>query len=176
MGKSCGLRSTGGKSLADFAGTPQRADPVYNRCPLIQSGAHVYSFWHQGQEADRSVFTENPQFSQRHANKQHCHDARRQPNTPSRGLPVLITNSPELAYMYRLNVFKLQRLQSWKFADVTFESQTSASQKAFVISVMPPVSPFEVPGREYCFPRTHNILNSRTAMMKATNFQRYESN
>lgn len=34
-----------------------------------------------------------------------------QPNTPSKGLPVLITNSPELAYMYRLNVFKIQRLQ-----------------------------------------------------------------
>lgn len=112
MGKSCGRRSTGGKSLADFAGTSQRADPVYNRCPLFQSGAHVYSSWHQGQEADRSVFTETPQFSQRHANKQHCHDARKQPSTPPLRLPVLITNLPELAYMYRLNVFKLQRLQS----------------------------------------------------------------
>lgn len=34
--------------------------PVYNSCPLFQSSAHVYSFWHQGQKADRSVFTEAP--------------------------------------------------------------------------------------------------------------------
>lgn len=50
MGTSCGWRSTGGKSLAGFAGVPQRADPAYNSCPLFQSSAHVYSFWHQGQK------------------------------------------------------------------------------------------------------------------------------
>lgn len=76
MGKSCGRRSTSGKTLADFAGVQQRADPVPNSCPLFQSSGHVYSFWHQGQKADKRVFTEAPQFSQRRANKQHYPDAK----------------------------------------------------------------------------------------------------
>lgn len=175
MGKSCGHRSTGGKSLADFAETPQRVDPVYNHCPLFQNRAHVYSFWHQGQEADSSVFTETPQFSQRHANKQHCHDAMRQPNTP----PETSCSNNQFA---RISIHvSSQCLQTSAFAELKVRrcdlwvSDYSITNGICDFSHATGV-PLEVPGREYCFPRTHDILNCHAAMMKETNFHNYESN
>lgn len=56
-----------------------KSQPVYNNCLWFQSGTHVYSFWHQGPEADRSMFTERAQISQWHDNKQHHHHPKRHP-------------------------------------------------------------------------------------------------
>lgn len=102
-----------GKSLADFAGVPQRADPVYNSCPLFQSSAHVYSFWHQGQKADRSVFTEAPQFSQQHANEQHYRDAKRQLNAPEASCSNKQFAQISILSLCLWSVFKMQLKRCW---------------------------------------------------------------
>lgn len=120
MGKSCGRGSTSGKSLADFAGVPQRADPVDNSFPLFQGSTHVYSFWHQHQNQTEMCLLKLPN-SHNSMLTNNTIVMQRDNWTPQR-LPVLITNLLKLAYCpFVFDVSLKCSLRSWKAADVTFE-------------------------------------------------------
>lgn len=112
MGKSCGRRSTSGKSLADFAGVPQRAALCF-RAALM--------FIHSGIRAKKQPEVCLLRLPNSHKGML-THNTIVMQRDNWRQLPVLIANLLKLAYC--LDVFEVSLkccLQSWNAADMTFE-------------------------------------------------------